>query len=353
MHVDFEKVDYKIKCLENCIDSIDEGFVVNLHPEIVIEKAFAHEDSVFPGMMESMRLIEKHKLTEKIKSRKIISESYLDISKEWSFIKQVWALFINEKHELIKEKLRKYYKKEDEGGPEFLQHLYDFVRKLVSKKGKRHFLQISAFIEKTKKEQPAKYAGFLKYIFDRLDLKHFAQYLEIFDEYFRGYNDYAQVGFHLMLDEELPDNLIATSVQFRKTKMFYGNAYELFTSNIELLATLNNVSKGRNFDQFKSMDLQKYRTIDKANRCHSFKGTPELISICECLDSKLRNASHHGAIIYNHKTNQIHYKAGKPEKEYTISYAQYLGKCVEIMIALNTLLIVELGFMYANIHAPQ
>jgi hypothetical protein len=353
MHVDFEKIDYKIECLENCIDSEDEGVVVNLCPETVIEKDFVHEDGVFPGMMEAMKLIEKHNLVEKFKPKKITPESYIDISREWPFIKQLWSLFVNEKHDLLRERLREYYKKDEVEESDFLQLLYDFVRKIPGKKWKRHFLQISSFIEKTKKEHSANYADFLKYLFDRLDLKHFNQYLDFFDEYFSGYTEYAQVGIHLMLDEEISGNLIATSVHFKKTKMFYGNAYELFTSNIELLATLNNVAKSRNFDQFESMDLQKYRTIDKANRCNPFKDTPELISICECLDNKLRNASHHGAIRYNHKTKQVHYMAGKPSREYIISYAQYLGKCVEIMMAVCTLLIIELSFMYAKYRPRQ
>ncbi len=353
MHVDFAKIDYKIVCLENCIGSNREGIVVNLHPEIVIKKEFKHEDGVFPGMMEAMKIIEKHNLVEKLKSQKITPTSYIDVSREWPFIKQVWSLFINKKYDLLIEKLKKYYKKNEVKEGDFLQHLYDFVKKVPGKKWRNNFLKISYFVEKTKYEHTANYADFLKYIFDRLDLKHFNQYLEIFDEYFSGYNEYAQVGSHLMQDEEIPDNLIATSVDFKKTKMFYGNAYELFTSNIELLATLNNISKGRKFNQFENMDLQKYRTVDKANRCNPFKDIPELISFCECLDSKLRNASHHGAIRYNHKTNQVHYKAGKPQREYIITYAQHLGKCVEIMMAVCTLLIIELSFMYAKYRPRQ
>jgi hypothetical protein len=95
--------------------------------------------------------------------------------------------------------------------------------------------------------------------------------------------------------------------------MFYGNAYELFTSNIVLLALLNNVAKGRRFDRFAEMNLKKYLTVNRASRCNPFADTPELIALCQPLDSTLRNASHHGAIKYDHRTDEVSYLSGALE----------------------------------------
>ena len=40
--------------------------------------------------------------------------------------------------------------------------------------------------------------------------------------------------------------------------MLYGNAFEAFSSNVEVLAMLNNLIAGRRFDEFEKLTLDAY-----------------------------------------------------------------------------------------------
>ena len=135
-----------------------------------------------------------------------------------------------------------------------------------------------------------------------------------------------------------------TSINFSKSKMYYGNAFEVYTKNLTVLACLNNVYNGRRFDQFEKMTLKKYLTIDKANRANPFSANPLLAPFAGCLNSSLRNATHHQGARLD-KRGVIHYRTGGTGALRQIAYKDYVVACNEITIFLAVLLIHELLLM--------
>ena len=140
----------------------------------------------------------------------------------------------------------------------------------------------------------------------------------------------------------LPKDYIASSNNFKQTKMFFGNAYEHLTSNLAILACYNNIASGRPFDKFNTMDLKKYMTINKANRANPFKDVKPFYRFADCLDSSLRNASHHGSVRFNKKKKKINYRSGGTGAEKHMLYTEYLMKCNNLLFSLSALLMIEL-----------
>ena len=122
--------------------------------------------------------------------------------------------------------------------------------------------------------------------------------------------------------------------------MFYGNCFEHITSNIETLACLNNIVDGRDFDQFESMDLKKYNKIDKSNKVNPLKNNSNYYNLFKDIDSKLRNASHHGHIFCEEDTVKYRLNNGQDYRE--ISYTDYLKKCTSIFHSFCILTAIEI-----------
>jgi hypothetical protein len=106
------------------------------------------------------------------------------------------------------------------------------------------------------------------------------------------------------------------------------------------------ILNGRKYDQFNTMDLHKYLTIDKANRGNPFKDIKPFCEFSKDLDSVLRNASHHGAMKIDRHNQVISYRSGGTGALHTISYAAYLYKCNEIFLKVAALLLLELTISF-------
>ncbi|MGP5121177.1 hypothetical protein ACTXJF_14095, partial [Psychrobacter alimentarius] len=165
---------------------------------------------------------------------------------------------------------------------------------------------------------------------------HMRRALDIFTQFFVNFSQFSQVQF----SEYLPEDLVVTSKSFEKIKMFYGNCYEHITSNIETLACLHNISDGRDFDQFKAMDLKKYNKIDKSNKANPLKENHTYYNLFKDLDSKLRNASHHGHIFC--EENTVKYRLNNSQDYKEISYTDYLKKCTSIFHSFCVLTAIEI-----------
>jgi hypothetical protein len=113
---------------------------------------------------------------------------------------------------------------------------------------------------------------------------------------------------------------------------------------VELLAMLNNMLAGRKYDKFETLTLRKYRELDRPNRFGPFQKNQTFMAICEEADNQIRNASHHGSFVFEKGPQVIRYRAGKggTGPEQTMSYADYLVRCVRIFLQTMTLLRMEL-----------
>src|SRR6516165_3592881 len=122
--------------------------------------------------------------------------------------------------------------------------------------------------------------------------------------------------------------------------MFYANSYEHFTHIIEYLAMLNNMLVGRRYDTFQTLTLDQYRKLDRSARFRPFADNIAFMAICAAADNQIRNASHHGSLVFNQAKQTISYRLSKggtgPEQR--ISYADYLVRCVRIFLQTMTLL---------------
>ena len=132
------------------------------------------------------------------------------------------------------------------------------------------------------------------------------------------------------------------SSAFNKTKMFYGNAFEIMAKNVSIIACLNNIHNGREFDQFEKMNLKKYLEIDNANKINPFKTTQAFKEIVLSFDSTIRNASHHKAIRFDKTNGNIQYRSGGTGAEKSISYTKYLEECCKIMFSIFILNMLEI-----------
>ena len=131
------------------------------------------------------------------------------------------------------------------------------------------------------------------------------------------------------------------------SKMFYGDAFEVITSSFTVLACLNDIMKGRSYHEFEQMSLSKYITINKANRSNPFKNTDCFSIFSECIDSTIRNASHHQSMKIN-KQGIVLYRSPGSSNWKKIPYIKYLYMCNEIMLSICALQMLELLILFQS-----
>ena len=171
-------------------------------------------------------------------------------------------------------------------------------------------------------------------------------YMEVFDTFFSNYQEFKQMNLQARLEVETFKNSKVSSVNFRRTKMIYGEVFEVLGSNINTVAFLNNIDNLREYDVFQSEKLtyQRYLTSDKAGKMKCFEGNISIFNIFgREYDSKLRNATHHKWLKYNDSSQVITYPiSGASSEKTTLFYAEYLLKTNNIIISLMLLLSLEL-----------
>jgi hypothetical protein len=163
-------------------------------------------------------------------------------------------------------------------------------------------------------------------------------------DFFGAFSEFGQVYLFAAKGLELPVTYHSTSTDFAAVRMFYGNTYEHFTGLVEYLAMFNNMLMGRAFDTFHTLTLEQYRKLDKSARLGPFAMNAPFMAICAEADNQLRNASHHGSLVFEQDNQVIRYHSGKGDTgpEQKISYANYLARCARIFLQTMTLLRIEL-----------
>ena len=296
------------------ISNYDELPVRYLSDELLASKSEINSELSFP----SGRV--PHSFTEMINSGYLSKfetqpQPNVSIVDDWEILRKAWNLENNNKKDLSIEKLDSLSFKDGLLDLDIESALYEFIYKFLSVSDKSLALFESALnftqtIARTELDELKEYYKSVKP--DRM-----RRALDIFLQFFNNFSQFSQVKF----SEYLPEDLIVTSKSFEKVKMFYGNCFEHITSNIETLACLNNIVDGRDFDQFESMDLKKYNKIDKSNKANPLKNNSNYYNLFKDIDSKLRNASHHGHIFCEEDTVKYRLNNGQDYRE--ISYTDY------------------------------
>lgn len=347
-----ETASCDIKCTLNCEQNSTEGLIVNLHPDFPVPEDQLHVDQAFPWLKHvqdvAMQQIAFGASIPKTSSLEELGDIALKIQtlpERWSIIKKIWSLARNGRDDLATEELKKYDFLGVDISPSFEEALFHFCKVLLNRAKYPLFSDAAELLYECSRTSPEEYFKLKKTHHDEWFRDHLDHYFDIFTEYFKNFGEFSQALLLCQYNLPIEEDAVASSSAFSRTKMFYGNAFEAITSHFVVLACLNNILGGRPFDQFQTMDIKKYLTINKANRAKPFSETKQFSVFSTLLNSSLRNASHHAAIKLdqNHKT--IAYRSGGSGAEHKMRYIEYLFLCNDHVVKLAALLMLELVLM--------
>ena len=267
-----------------------------------------------------------------------------DIAVEWKLLKKAWSLHRRGKEKLsgrqLAEASARYYASDP------LNDIQDWLWRFMlfscqpayEPKFQAAFGSIRPLLDLDK------FADFKRIYDGDLSIERGNRYFGIMRDYFLAFSDFGQVHFLVVKGIGVDGGQTASSVNFAMTRMFYGNAFETFSASVDVLAYLNNLSSGRDFDKFKILTRRKYLELDKSSRFDAFDMNASFIALCDERDNQLRNASHHGAFQFDQDTQLITYQSGKGGVGaiQTIGYAAYLEKCTKLFLQIMTLLRCEI-----------
>lgn len=351
LNVDYENIRHWTEAVENAEHST-EGLgdpIVNLDPNFLVPKEDRGRDRSFSRMQKIAEIIDEAEkagrplLTMpqgKENERPFRRPDYLE---EWQQLKKTWSLHVRGRDHLVPPRLSSATETFYATDP--LKSVEDWLwRFLLFSSGQ--FFQ-SAIRPAMAIVSPlirlATFADFANH-YNEISKDRGHRYLEILSQYFEAYDDFSQVHFSVSAGIEIPSDHIVSSVNFSRTKMYYGNAFEALSSSVDILAYLNNIAANRPFGAFQELTQKEYLKLDKPNRFNAFQDLTEFANLCRERDNQLRNASHHGGTRLETETQTIHYRAGKGGmgEAKTISYTAYLARCSRIHLQLCALLGVEL-----------
>ena len=350
---DFININSRIEPFLNChsVGEASKFSIVNLDALFLIPREMQGQDGAFPRLIRGFEIAER---AEKRGQLNTVTFDKLmqthrpyrraDYAAEWRDLNLAWSLS-KPKPDLstkrVKEASSVYYADEP------LDDLADWLWRFSTFSSRPIFgaefvvimNRISpVFVEKNFVDLMGVYE------------KHFAndrarKYRELFSQFYSLYDQFSQVALSVKLSsEDLEISDIASSIDFGKVKMFYGNAFEIYGNLIELLAFMNNVLNGRKFDHFNKLSLNQYRSLDKSCKTNAFADNADFMAICGEYDNRIRNASHHDGLFLSEDGLTLTYYEGKAEKRAakTMHYIRYLHKSVKMFYQINCLFQIEL-----------
>lgn len=359
MHVDYQKSGWRIEAVENAEQTLEtkDAPIVNVDANFIIPEDQRHKDGAFPRLDQMGAMFVAAEKAGALVPASAIPANMAehrpfrrpDIAAEWKLLKKAWSLHRNGHNKLsrrrIEEASKEFY------GSDPLSDINDWLWRFVLFLGQPSYEPKfnSMFAEIKPLIDTQGFRDFINYYEGELSEERGSRYFELMRAYFAAFSEYGQVYFHVAKDIDVPDGNVASSTDFNATKMFYGNAFEAFATSVDVLAYLNNLSMGRAFGEFQSLTREKYLMLDKASRFNPFSMNAPFAALCEEKDNQLRNASHHGAFLFDQASQMITYRSGKggtgPEK--TLGYAAYLARCTRLFLQAMTLLRAEILMCHA------
>lgn len=335
----------------NKIDRDDTvAHIINLHPSFAFNREDYHSPYVFASM-QAGTLIFNHIRSPANDRHKDIALDFEvpNTSQIWPIVRNVLTLAINgDPAGILSQQIKKYESERAKHRPSFkcetqFKCLASFFDDIFYPAIGKLRSPLRAFVKEQKSNNPAEFQRLLDFYNSDLQRDSINRYSSIFSDYFRYFDQLRQVLAHARVGNEAVDDLIVGSKRFDEIKLYYGQAYETLTSAYTLLAALFNLSEGRTFDSFKSMNLKKYMTdVEKSKKSNPFLAIPELAAFTTFEDSALRNGSHHASIWRDGEL--IRFRSGGTGAERDIAFARYLHICNGITIAIAALFLVELEF---------
>lgn len=271
---------------------------------------------------------------------------HFDFATEWKLLRKAWSLQRNGQLPFSRARVREVstdlYRREPLNG--LADWLWRFALKLNGSFFGKLFSDAMTAIDQVYGNPGFKHL--LAFYDTELVAVRGTRYFRIVNDFFNGYSEFAQVHFRVMNGMEIPEGYQAASTDFQKTAMFYGNCFEVLSDSVDLLACINNLMANRRFDTFEKLTLKRYYELDKASRFGAFAGSPALAALTTEADNQLRNASHHGGIEFDAGAGVLSCRSGKggqgPAR--TMTYTEYLTRCVRIMEEILMIMRIELLF---------
>ncbi|MED0527973.1 hypothetical protein RCV38_17925 [Escherichia coli] len=354
-----------IEVVENCtlLWGVDEVEVMNFHPNCAFDKDDLHNPLSFPSI-HLTQLISPHMRFIQGRMQSVANQFDIPFAPyKWSLIKGMMGTLHKDNvkanrfvqqymqqrnkdmnveidgHPLSSEQVIVY--ESGVGYPEYyiIHEFFDslFYPKITN--------IVRPIIDEIDKRDKSVFTDFLIYWNQELKEQNQYRYMNALSDYFRYRDHFGQIALYSRIDHDV-DDLIVSSKGFDQIKLYYGDVYEALTSNMTILACLNNIMDGRKYDQFKTMSLSKYLEVNKANKANPFKDNVLFKAFAEDdLESSIRNGSHHASIWYDGE--KVMYRSGGTGAQHDISYSRYLDLCNKLTIKLSAIWIIE---YYLNLH---
>jgi hypothetical protein len=323
----------------------EEGVVINLTAEFPIHESLRNMDTSFIPQL----LISQQRLfgRGKYKNRK----ERPDIHKNWKSLRRAINQSIKGKKTLAKRYLQNYiffYDNAEEDYDIFSQ-IHDFITFFLSPEKNKYLVPVLETMRDDQGKSLNEYKRFLHYFIPNLFEMHFQKLINIISKYMDNFESLFPYLLFIRKEEKVPKDVGSSTFDFDELKYFYGELFELISSLFEFFVIINNIHQDRSYNELKTINLRKYKTIDKAKRYEPFKDVPMFLHFAEEFDSTIRNASHHNNFALKDSFTIV-YSYGKPLKEKYISVDEYLVKCN--MIFINVLSIFDL-FLFTNEFSRQ
>ncbi len=278
MDVDFEAPSVDIRQITNCELGEEEGQIVNLHPEVTVPEDQIHEDFAFPWMEHTRDILTAQEkqaggslaFTSGEKALEFFNGNQTPID-GWAIIKKSWSLINHGRITLGHNPIEKYKDHYFDSPHELNYVLFHFCTKFLSSARYLIFKDAANYLEQIYKNHPREFHEYRKLYISEFHSDHLYRYFEVMSDYFRDYLEFSQTLLFVQNGLPIPEGGKATSSAFRRTKMFYGNTFEALSTNVSVLACLNNIGEGRAHDEFEKMNLKKYLTTNKALRGNHLK----------------------------------------------------------------------------------
>lgn len=333
----------------------DKAPIVNLHPSFVFLKDDIGSAVAFPSIELGRKLAsaavaararvglpnEPEAFSTKVPQRARITE-------EWPHLRAAWSLVRNGKLDLAQRRIDGFV--ETAGYEDTPTSIQDWIFQFVGDLTRPHYERLweGLFEQLSLAIHMEDFERFVAFYGAKLSADHGRRYFEMCNAYLGAFSEFSQVHQLVASDIAVDDGHVAASSNFDFTRMFYGNAFEAFGDNIEVLTAVNNLIEGRPFDQLRTISFEAYRTTDKAGRNKAFGDNAALAAIAGEFDNHLRNASHHGGMTFDRASGMIEYRYGKGGQggAETISYATYLARSSRLFIQL--MLVFRLEMLIAN-----
>lgn len=337
----------KIRWGLNAEHGDQEGAVINIGAGFTIAKDKLHSDMYFPSFDAPKPNIADYHIPFGVKGPIFLDTAVAlgtlpHATERWRTIQRALRFNRTGQTENLEAQLNSFWGEPREHGETLAGALFSFLMRFMEPSAEAWLNPLVLAMKQAASSNPAEYARLISHYEADLKKERFEAYADIIAEYFRGYGEFSQTLVYVRRGIELPPDAVATSSDFDGTKMFYGNAFEVLGSSLDIPAAINNIAQGRAFDQMKAMDLKKFRTINKANRTSCFAENDELAVLFLEYDSTIRNASHHRWFKLDDTRSQITYRSGGTGATHRLSYAEYLSRCNRLAIQLMLLVCWEL-----------